>query len=1164
MNKFGFPRVMAAVITFSCLILSSSCVNEEYDMSGDKVNMEVTPFQEGVTLPLGSTDTLRLKELLKELDTDILQTLEGGAYAVRFKDSFNMTDELASLSDMIEIPDVEFARKVNFELNSADVSDVRVDAMDYEFDHDISSSFTAPELTLPTVSQDLEVAAGLARYVPDADQLSLDGFPGVDHETHFMSISDALSIPSVMINDNPVALDGELLKEHLKTSIDFDGSETIHVNIELPEGVSEVKDIVLHEGAKMKVTLELRNSFLLSGKLIPAIDVDLHNIFHLDRNHSDDHAHLEQDFILSEENNYCQTKEYAITSLAISPTDWNGRILDKDFEVPAVGEILFEDLYTTTRLINDNRQIDIYMKLEFVNLQIDDVVMTVDPVTLSRQDEVALSMDDLKLPEEVEEIRNIVFTDDSGFDIDIKAENMIDGLEAELERLVLTFPEEIEVEGAVDGKIIYENVNLAQGLKDHVKVTGLDMPDPVDGKIVFSEDVQIEAVAKAYGTIHSADLPTKDADDVRVLVKVASDLVVEDYEVLVQGFEYNLDVEPEVISVPLPEEMLELGDVFITPKGSPEVLINIDLPDVNMDLVPSDKGGLCLDFPDMFRFKTPLPKEYNYSAADNSITLRGNLPAEISLPVEKLWLVPEKDETDGKVYAKGEVSITGGLSVVSTVMNKEEIQQITAPGMKVSVKAHIPELVPDEVAVDRFETRIAEKIDLDFLPAEEMPAEIVSIGKIELNETYLNLLMDASKLPDLGSTELSLDFTVDLPDMVEVSGVETDAEGNLRLTGSVDKNGMIKIQPVKIEALDLEGVNLENGITDVINLNGSVILSNASLNVDEWLGKDLEVEFRADIKDIDIAKVTGKVDYKADPVVEAVDLSDFTQALGEAAAEAELDFNHVHLALEVKTNLGVPVGADVSLVPYYNGRADESKAVVVPVLKLNAAASAAETAVTSYWIANPGSADRCPAGYEYVEADILSLLKNIPEKLEFRLNAATDPAQTCVLEPSAEYMLTADYAFELPLEFGEDFNLVIKETVPDLPEIFGQVISKSPVKLEGTITSSLPLGFDLSLNLLDPDGKVIPMAEGCGKQVISPCCLDGSEKETELDLMLGLADGAGQPEIATIELVFKATSGGVSGVPLTESSFLHADLKAVLPEGITLDLGAIMENNDEQ
>lgn len=1171
MERFYSPKVMAYAVALFALIMASSCVNEEYDMSKDNLDLEVTPFQDGLVLPLGSTDTLKLRELLKDMDADVLKTLENGTYAVSYGDSFDMSEELSSLSDMIKIDDVVFSKDVNFRLNAADVSKVKVDEMDYSFDYDISSDFKAPDIVLPSVGENLEIAAGLADYAPAESQLQLSSFPSVDHETHFMSISEEFTIPSFMINDDPIAIDGALLGDYLITDPEFDGTETIHMNIDLPKGVASVEDIILHEGAKMRVSLELRNSFLVSGKLIPEIDVDLHEIFHLDAAHSTDHVNLQEDFVLSEKNGYKQTVTYNITSLAISKDDWKRKdadspcVLDKDFVVPAKGKIHFEDLMTTTRMIANNRNIDIYMKLEFIDLQIDDIKMKIDPVTVSEEKEVALEMDEFKLPEEVEEIRNISFTSESGFDIRIDAKNMnkVGGLDLILEKLVITFPDEVRLEGANSrNEVVFTDVDLSRGFDEHVSLLGLDMPDPVGGKVVFSDNIRISAVAKASGTIHSADLPKTEADDVKVTVNVNADIEVADYEVSVKGFEYNIEPAAEVISVPLPEEMLELGEINVTPAGNPAVLIDIEMPDVDLDLVPSADGGICLSFPEMFRFKTPLPAEYNYRASDNSISLNGNILDKIELPIEELVLVPELDETDGKVYAKGEFKLSGGLVVETTVMNKEQIEDITSPGKSVKINAHVPELVPSGVDFDNFQTRISEKVDLNLMSAEDMPEEIVSIGRIELADVFLNVSLDASGLPELGSTELSLDFTVDLPEMVEVSGVETDEEGNLKLTGKMNDKGIVEVDPVRIDALNLSGYDMKEGIKDVIALDGFVKFSEASLDVDEWLGKDLNVTFKADIKDIEIAKITGKVDYQVDPVVEAIDLSDFADAIGGEDMDMELDFNHAHLALAVSTNLGVPVSADVELVPYYNGTADEDK--VIPVsLDLDPAKTADQMTTARFWLANPGSESRCPEEYEFVEADIVGLIRNLPEKLEFRMNAGTDPERECVLEPSAKYELKADYSFELPLEFGEKFNITFKDTIQGLPDIFGQLVSKGKIKLAGDITSSLPLGLDLTLNLLDSDGGSVPMADGCGQLCISPCNHDGSAVKTGLDLMLGLKDGVDVSDITSIELLFKATSAGAAGVPLTEDSFLHANLQLVLPEGVTVDLEEMMANDEQ-
>lgn len=1162
MNRLRLSGVTALLSVLFLSFLGTSCVKEEYDMSEDNLNLEVTPFEDGLILPLGSTEKIQLKELLKDVDADILGTGENGAYSIRFNDSFDMSGELSSLTDLIEIPDVDFSQKVSFELNDVDVSDVKVEAQDYDFEHELSASVEVPEVTMPAVAEKFEVAAGMDGYVPDPSELQLD-FEPINHEDHFMSISDDLHIPADQINDTPIPVEGDLLGDHLTTDASFEMHEMVPLKITLPKGISSVEDIVLHEGAGMKVTLALKGNFLHSGKLIPQIDVDLHNIFHLEESYGGDVAHLAEDFILSEANGYTQTKTYGIASMALTSSDWVRKnadselVLDKEFEVPATGEIIFQDLMTTTRHIEFDRSIDISFTVEFVNLQIDDIVMNVDPIEISQDNKVAVSMDNLNIPEDIEEISDVTFTKESGLDIVVKAQNLdkVKGLEAELEALEIAFPKEFKVEGAdASNKVIVSDVDLAEGVTRHFNITGVDLPAAVDGKIAFNKDIEVKAVAKAGGKVHSADLPAKAADDVKVVVDVKSDLEVADYQVKMSGYDYELDVEPQVIKVEVPETVAEMEEITIYPEGSPVVKISFDIPELALDVAPAAEG-LNISFPQILRFKE-LPSSYNYDLATNSITLKGSFPAEVALPVEKLVLAPVQDKADGKWYAEGEVNVTGGVSLAAGVLSKAEIESLTEPGKKISVVAHVPEIVPSTLALDTFETSIREEVVLDILSAEDVPAEVVALGKIELDNALINISLDASSLPALGSAKLSVDLAVDLPDMIQAEGA--DAAGNITLAGEIDEKGMIVIDPVKVKALDLTGKDIRNGISDVIVIDGTVKLSDASLDIDEWLAKDLEIEFKADIKDIEIAKLSGKVDYKVDPVVESVDLSDFTSALGDMGADANFDFYHAHLALEVTSNLGVPVEAEVELVPYYNGKADASKTVPATLL-LQPAASADQIQVSKFWLAN--NDDRMPAGYTFVEADILSILNAMPEKLEFRLNAATDPETESVLEPSADYMLTALYLFELPLEFGEEFEITYKTEIPEIPAILGSLLSQgTKVKLAGEIVNSLPLGLDLKFNFLDKNGNAVPLAEGCGVQKISPCNLDTSASATPLDVVLALKDGAAA-EIASLELEFNANAAGVAGIPVKEDAYLQAVLQLVLPEGLTIDLGDIMNND---
>ena len=61
---------MGFAALFSCVFLSS-CVNEEYEISEEKLDLEITGFQEGIVLPLGQTSRICIGDLMDLLDPEV-------------------------------------------------------------------------------------------------------------------------------------------------------------------------------------------------------------------------------------------------------------------------------------------------------------------------------------------------------------------------------------------------------------------------------------------------------------------------------------------------------------------------------------------------------------------------------------------------------------------------------------------------------------------------------------------------------------------------------------------------------------------------------------------------------------------------------------------------------------------------------------------------------------------------------------------------------------------------------------------------------------------------------------------------------------------------------------------------------------------------------------
>ncbi len=1160
-------RVAALLSLLFVILLASSCVNEKYDMSGDRLNLEVTPFREGVRLPLGSTDSIKLSRLLKDVDAGFLNN-NNGVYSLSLSDNLDMSDKLGELTGLVDIPDVDFSREISFELNDVDVSDVKLEAKDYPFSYELASGVEVPEVVIPKMPEDIVLEPELAKFAPKPEDLHLK-FDPIEHDQWIMKLKNIPTIPDGLKNDDEISVEEGPYASLLDRNEEVDIIESISFDMNLPKGIRSVHDIVMKENAGIRITVHMDPCFIKKGSVVPGFIVDLSGMLDVE-GHADDLIDLSS-LALSESNNYTQSEVYGISALKVHEDHWTfddeGAHLHEDYSVECKGNVHFEHLVTTTNLLSDpdHAAIHINVKIEFVNFEIVDFAAAFDPVEVSDNRTVRLSMDEIPLPEEVERISYAEFTEESGLSISMKAQNVENMPEfvTTLKELKITFPKEYVVDGAdpADNSVMLDNEDMTEGFDWKIHISRVNLPAPVDGKMNFAGDILIDSKVVASGELHSSYIMDGSKDPVSFLVSVDTDFEVADYQVTMNPYTYELDIEPQDIVVDIPDNLKDMKELVVYPEGSPEISIDLNFPEMPLNIIPAADKGLSISFPKMLRFtEDALPNSYNYDPVAHSITFRGTeaIPEEIVLPVEKLVVTPEQDPADNKYYAKGRVEITGGVTLEGGNLSKADVENLTAPGKEVSVVAHIPEIKPQTLAIDKYESTITEDVTLDLLSADEIPEQLVSLDLIELENADINILIDAGSLPELGTASLAVNIDVKFPEILKVE--DADENGNMKFSGTLGDDNMIVFPPVKVKSLNLSGVDIKNGISENLSVSGTIVLNDATLDIDEWLGRDLKLNLEAGLKDVLIGKIVGKVDYEISPVVQEVEIGDLADGFEDMGMEVNLDFNHAHLALEVETNLGVPVTAHVELIPYYGGQPGEK--TVKADLELDP--EKLDDNVARFWLAEKVD-NRCPQNYELVEVEnLLSIFKNIPEKLEVKLTGGTDSSKDCVLEPSDSYSLKINYLFELPLEFGEEFEVTYRDTLSGIPEIVGSVLSKgNRIMLGGEISNSLPLALDLKLNFLDSDGEQVPLADECGEQHIAPCGLDGKASKTELKILIALEDGVDAGDIESVELMFDANSGGVVGVPVTEDAYLQAVLQAVLPDGVTVDLKEIM-NSDEQ
>lgn len=1158
-------RISAGIIL---LLASAACVNEEYEVSEDKMNLEVTVFQEGVSIPLGSTAAIKVKELEESLDEEYreyLKAREDGVYSVYLADSFDLSDSLGFLKSMVKIDDITFSQDVSFSLSDVDVSDVKIDAFDYAYEEDFGDDFKSPQIPTIKVEESYSYAAGMNGFALSAEDKKVKVDP-VENEDYIISLPEDFVVPEELISDTELSVQELVDLTGVEASVaDAFGPEFVDVNFQMtfPKGIRSIEEVVMNEGARIGVTVEMTNSLFTSGTINPYIDFDVSSIFHLTDDSSStavDTDHILADFEMPASGGKIY-EEYGVESIVFNAEDWRydeeGRlVLDKTIQMEINGHPIYNDLKTSTRHIAacGYRKTPVNLTVEFVDFEVDYVKATLDPVTVEKRETVALDMQSIELPQGIAKVDHVDFTDDSQIGFSLSVENRIEGLGITLEYLEISFPEGMEVREAVNGKITYENLDVSNGFTGYVKVDRFNLPAPVDGSISLSDMVEVKARAVAEGSISTDAIPATETDDLKLNVTIDGKLEVADYQAEVEGYEYPVNVL-EHIEEEVPAALADMGEVVIYPEGDPVIVIDVTIPDTAVPIGPVG-DGVVISFPEMLKLKD-VPSEYDYDIATNTITFRGEMPSRIELPIDRLVLAPVKD--GDKCYVRGDITVDGKVGVSACQVSKSEVESLAAADLKVALNVHVPELVPSVFSLGQYTSNISQTVDMVLFEPGQLPKEVVSVDMVHLKDVYADILLDASELPSTGGAALTLDLAVDLPDLLVLEDGLRDESGLLHIKGSLDKDGKIKLDPIKINALDLSGVDLksEEALAETITVDGTVKLADAELNVDEWMGKEHSVKFEASISNIDIAKFTGKVNYAIDPVDESVDMTSVSKAINTENIQTVIDLTHVHLAVDLETNLQVAAKANAEIIPYRRGAAMESVKVTLDV---EAASSLDSPKKTRYWLGE--SSECCPEGYEFREIPILDLLRDIPDSLAVKVEAGTDPDAECILEPDADYVLKVDYALDIPLQLGKDFRFEFRDTLANIPPVISTIFRGGDLVLTGEVESSLPFELDIKANLLDADGNVIGLSEGSARQIIKGCALDGSPVKSEIRLAMIKKDGAEIPDIASVELHFVAVSSG-AGVPLTEESFIKATLQALVPEGINVDLREFM-NKEEQ
>lgn len=1107
----------------------NSCVNKDYDI--DKLDTEITLASEGLELPLGKTAPITIQDLLKGMDQEMITALENGTCAFRIGESFPLSDNLPDMNSIISIPDVAF--NSGFQIQIADFDSGAFSLNEASFNSNIDGIDNSQlNLNIDTPQINQESSAALEIYDLNVNLQDTDFQVGVDMN----SLPVGTITPGK--DENPIPFTAPIAIEETK--------KDVTIEMDAVEGVSDIKNIKLTSTSNLTIEISVTNSFLTKGSFIPDISIDLGDLMTLEGTGSS--ITLGSEFELSNSNSFTASKNYKVQAINLAPNNWGANGFSQTNTVKVSGEVSLKDAYTTGDMLSKfDGTLQLKVKVKYDEIKIQSFTMDIDniDVKLPQSQTIPLNIKDIQIPQEVESVNKVQFNDaTSNVTFNMSLENLQNdsGLKVELQSLVIKFPEGLDVEGAVGGKLIYPAEDITNGFSKDITIKSLTLPAPQDGKISYSGNIEVTATAKASGNdVLSSSIPST------IKTQVNSALEIQDYTVKVkaqskefdeQAFDFNYDIDAAIA---------EYGAVTIYPKNDPAINIKIDIPSTALSIKGSEDKGIIVKFPEFIHFKN-VPS--NFDNTSNTLTIKGENPGTINLPIDNLTIDPVKENDIYKI--KGQILISGEVVTDATTLHKTDIEEITSPDFKIKLTTTIPAMEAQDVSLFKFEKELNESFDITIFQKKDLPKEIISISEAQLKDVQTNLDFTISNLPEL-NTDIEVEASLTFPDVITLDQNDVRVSGNtLQIEGVINSEGKLIVAPVKIDKLDLSSYDFtsDKDLTGKIEVTGKFTALNPTADINS-LGGNIDIDIDVKIPDIKFEKIVGSIDYDIDEFNQNIQLEGLPDFMKDE--NFVLDFANPHLLLKVKSNLGIPVAADLILTPVYSGT---DGTPIKCKLNLPASPEASSTITTNFWLANTDNG--CPADCIHIEADIRGLLQKIPDQFKLVLDAKTNSEMDGTIQPDSQYTLDVDYEFVAPFEFGDKTHIETEQIVEGLGADIGKLLRKNSLKIGGEITNTLPLQLLLSIELLDSGKNVIPMDEPC-QQVLKACASDGSASVTQVDLVLHKNDIDAMENLSALKLKYEVTSP-VSGISVKEDSYLQAVLTIALPEGYTIDFN----NNTEE
>ena len=857
MGKSLFNGAITCVVAFMALsVATTSCVEEEYELSEDRLDLNVTVFQEGISIPLGTTEKIVLDDLFSQLDKETQELFDkmGEGYMFSMSDHLDVTNDITgALKDIGGLEGVTMSKSFEYPLNSIDLSNLKIEGRNIEPETiDLADKLEALDVDeinekLPKIKEqeNVTVPVDIPYIRPNLFVIDMSHLEGnLSRTQDIVSLGTGFpTLPDVVLQHElaNMELNYDDLRSQLKnnfymtlpeleTNYSFeDFPFELDLTFTLPEQIQSVEAIELHPDASMKLSFKIIDPLFTSGSVKPSLKLDLSELVVIDRisrSESDD-AHVELDeegaindeFEISKENEWTSVHEYHIDALALKSDEWtlnadNKLELNKHIIVTISGDLPEPELYTTLRYLAENKDdvMKVAMDIEFCNFEIDDVRMAINPIKPEiKPFEMAIEVDPIDLGTDlVKKVEYIEFDDAYPLTLNVKANlpQIVCDMDIVLENLKVSFPDgvvidETETVGIYDkalNTLTYENISLTEGMVDNVMLERIYLPDLVNNTLAYNGDVKVTAIAAAEGILSSKAILAAQAaeasNDVSVNIDINYSPMLQDFSVVIDDYTYDVEFDPVEVNEPLSKE---IGEIIC----DKPLLVSLEKVDGN-----NPKAYIKLSYPDHEAIRI-LPKEGEGLKIDfpDMVRFEKPIPAEYNFNPEGNTMI-----FTGEDEIPTEISLTiENIEVLAEKVEGSEdyvvkdYMDVTGGVRLVGTTIHLDDIneLKKMGAVVSFEGNIPDIVPASF-GLNEYEKTIEDKFTVEKIETELPEMVESIEIQDLLLKDVYLDLFVDASSVKDIVG-KVDMSINVQ----------VELPSMLVVESESEGVTIKDNVLTI-------------------------------------------------------------------------------------------------------------------------------------------------------------------------------------------------------------------------------------------------------------------------------------------------------------------------------------------------------------